>query len=97
MILINLNFRQLLDIVEMTSQILIYVILVVPNIKQFTILYQALKYGIHYFLNKNLQYRLYSFTMKNLLTVLDSTNSETDKFVCVFIWLSGYILYTWCL
>jgi hypothetical protein len=33
--------------------------------------------------------RLYSFTMKNLLTVLDSINSETDKFVLVFIWLSG--------
>jgi hypothetical protein len=27
--------------------------------------------------------------MKNVLTVSDSINSETDKFVSVFIWLSG--------
>jgi hypothetical protein len=37
--------------------------------------------------------RLYSFTMKNLLTVLDSINSETDKFVSVFIWLSDSMSY----
>ena len=32
--------------------------------------------------------------MKNLLTVLDSINSETDKFVSVFIWLSDSICLT---